>query len=1169
LTVLSWKPGKIKAAAISSIGVLPDPRTLDKLPRHEKLQETMMFSDSTKALAALTLAAAACSLLPAQTTTQGAVAGTVEDATGAAIPKAAVTIHNDGTNAEVHLQADDSGYFKAPLLQVGNYTVTFAASGFGDQVEKNVVVVVGQVTTLEPHLAAGGAAETVQVSAASTLLNTESPDFTDTLSQRQIENLPENNRRWSSLALLTPGVVSDSNGYGLVSVRGISPILNNILIDGADDNQAYYAEERGRTREAYSTSEDAVREFAVNSGVYAAEYGRAAGAVINSVTKSGTNQFHGEAYVYDRQSDWAAFTPLSTNTFVTQTPAGGFTTSTVPIKPEDIRKIWGFSVGGPVIKDKVFFFYTYDQHHRIFPGIAKANVPGTFFALPDPATAGSADMVTSPAGVTYTCNVATGYLAPNTGKTAAPSLDAQTCTLAAREGLASYGAGVLAYQDGLAALNTDLGTVPRVGDQEINTPKIDWQINPRNRVAFLYHRLRWDSPGGVQTTSTDDYALDTWGNDFVKLDYGLAKLESQLTPSISNELGYQYSRELDDESQQPYSAYTLNNFVGNAPGSMGNVPEVAIATSNGGFYAGSPYYSYRKALPDERKWQVFDTVYLVRGNHSFKFGYDGVKNADLINNTYESNGEYTYTYTSEYLADQFAKAAGHNVCNSGASASASATSSAVGAFPCFTNFYQGFGNPIFGIQTYDYGVFGQDNWKIMPRLTVQLGLRYDYEFLPYPSPNLTTATNNFTPYPQLNNRPSDKNNFGPRVGFSWDVFGTGETVLRAGYGMFYGRTNNGILLNTLLNTGSPNGQYTTLLKAATGPSFPNLIASGTAPVPSSYFLAKNLQNPMVHEYDAVVQQNLGKGFIFNLSYLGALGRELPNFLDLNLNPVTTNVPITVVDTTGKGPIPNGTVLNVPTYTAYGNTALFGAAATKYQSITEVISNINSSYNALVAEIQNRSFHGLQFDASYTWSHALDFNQNATTTTTGNNWYDPYGNQRQNYGNSNYNVPNRFVGDVVYAFPGVTSGRSYEKYAVNGWQISNNFQMQNGLPYSYNTTSYTSLGLISGLNGSGGATYLPQLGRNTLQLRRDIVDDARLSKAIPFTERYNLELRADLFNVANHENVSAVGTTAYNLGGTAAAPTATYNTTLGIPTSINSSGFLYTPREIQISARFLF
>ena len=139
------------------------------------------------------------------------------------------------------------------------------------------------------------------------MLNLESPDFSATLNTKALQQIPINNRRWSSLAMTTPGVVSDSNGFGLVAVRGISPILNNIEIDGADDNQAYYAEERGRTREAYSTTGAAVREFAVNTGVYSAEYGRAAGGVITSVTKSGTNQIHGQAYFWDRQSKWNAY----------------------------------------------------------------------------------------------------------------------------------------------------------------------------------------------------------------------------------------------------------------------------------------------------------------------------------------------------------------------------------------------------------------------------------------------------------------------------------------------------------------------------------------------------------------------------------------------------------------------------------------------------------------------------------------------------------------------------------------------------------------------------------------------------------------------------------------------------------------------------------------------
>ena len=202
--------------------------------------------------------------------------------------------------------------------------------------------------------------------------------------------------------------------------------------------------------------------------------------------------------------------------------------------------------------------------------------------------------------------------------------------------------------------------------------------------------------------------------------------------------------------------------------------------------------------------------------------------------------------------------------------------------------------------------------------------------------------------------------------------------------MFYGRIPNGVLLNVLLNTGSPLGQYVATIKpsASTAPTFPNIVAAANAPTPSSYYLAKNLQNPMVHEFDMSVQQDLGRGTVFSVSYLGGLGRELTNFENVNLNPTTVSTVINIADSTGKGPLANGTSITVPVYTSYKNTA--------FQGITEVSSNINSSYQALAAEVQNRSLKSLQFDVNYTWSHALDFNQNATTTTTTNNWYDPYG-----------------------------------------------------------------------------------------------------------------------------------------------------------------------------------
>ncbi|MGA3101488.1 MAG: TonB-dependent receptor, partial [Terracidiphilus sp.] len=259
-------------------------------------------------LALLILAVCFSSIsLNAQSTTQGSIDGTVLDSSGAVVPGAPVNIVRLATGFTVNLASDSSGYFKAPLLEPGTYTVSISAPNFAKYRADNVIVLVGQVTSIEPRLAVASSATEVVVTEQTPVMNLQSPDFTDTLDTTALQNIPINNRRWSALALTTPGVTVDASGYGLISVRGISTLLNNVEIDGADDNQAFFAEERGRTREAYSTAGSAVREFAVNTGVYSAEYGRAAGGVVTSVTKSGTNQLHGQAYFYDKESNWNAF----------------------------------------------------------------------------------------------------------------------------------------------------------------------------------------------------------------------------------------------------------------------------------------------------------------------------------------------------------------------------------------------------------------------------------------------------------------------------------------------------------------------------------------------------------------------------------------------------------------------------------------------------------------------------------------------------------------------------------------------------------------------------------------------------------------------------------------------------------------------------------------------
>jgi hypothetical protein len=1137
-------------------------------------------SQTMKKTLAFLLLAAAClvaSPLLAQSTTQGAIGGTVFDSTDAVVPKAGVTIHNTGTNAEIHVVADDSGAYKASLVEPGTYTVTIAASGFEDYRAKDVIVQVGEVTTVSPHLTTGSSSQVVEVTADALTLNYDSPDIAAVLDQKALSNIPIQNRRWSALALTTPGVVADSSGFGLVSVRGMSTLLNNVEIDGADDNQAYFSEERGRTREGYSTSANAVREFQVNTGVYSAQYGRAGGGVINSVTKSGTNAIHGVAHFDDLDRGFGGYVP------------GALGPTQEPLKPKDLRKIYGFSAGGPILKNKLFWFYTYDQLDHINPGIAYAKqygsptTVGTFLEQPDLA-------VTS-----CTASPTTGAVTV-VGATNHSALDTQVCALALRQKI-TYAAGVTAYNSGVTSLSSVLGVEQRAGYQEINTPKLDWQINSKEQASFLFHRLRWDAPGDVQTNSLATYAIDAWGNDFVKLDYGVGKLSSLISSNISNEVLYQYSRELNDETQQPYTPYTLNNLV--APGGIipfsnaangGTIPYIGLDTSIG-FNLGSPYYSYRFAYPDERKWQVGDILYYNRGNHTIRVGGDVLHNYDLLNQTPYYFGDYTYGSIANYLSDLASKGS-KGTCNSGG---AGIATTAGGAYNCYTSAFQDFGATEYALATTDYSGFIQDNWKVTPQLTLELGLRYDYESLPAPSSLLTSAVGSFVPYAGLTNAPSDKNNLGPRVGFALDVFKNGNTVLRGGYGLYYGRVLNGVIATIQFGSGSPNGQYglaSTKPTAAGAPSFPNPFAAGSGSKPASFFVAPNLQNPQIHQIDLQVQQQLGRGTVFQMSYLGALGRELPNYLDVNLAPPQATTTITIGTPTqghGNGPLTPGAQYVVPTFgtcTAGPNCPYpTGYINTNFTNITELISNVNSSYNAMTVEIQNRSINRLQFDANYTWSHALDFNQNATSTTSTNSWLNPYSSQRANYGVSQFNVGNRFVGYVLYTFPNVSSGEVL-KYLANGWSINNTFQMQNGLPYSasistsgagFNSSAALFSGTWNGITGTG-VSYIPVIGLNTYQVPRAIVDDVRLQKEFLFGDRFHLQLYADMYNVANKQNFSTsdLSTTAYNFTtSTANASTLTFqpNTAPGVGfgshSTSNDSGFLYTPREIQIAARLQF
>ena len=1139
-------------------------RCLSGFVGETKLQEIQLTPKKLFRLAALAaITIGPITFAAAQSAVDGAIGGTVEDATGAIIPNASVLIHNNGTNAEQSLKADTSGFFRVVHLTPGLYTVTVNAGGFAAYRSTQVNVTVGSLTNVTPRLAPGSASETVEVSSQAPAINTINNAFSNTIDLKVLEDLPVNNYRWSSYALLTPGVVP-GGGFGLLSFRGQSTLLNNITFDGEDDNQAFFSEERGRTRVGYSTAKASIQEFQVNTSNYSVEYGRSAGGVVNAVTRSGTNQFHGEAYFFDRDAGWGARNPFTTRAVQVSTAPISFQSQV--FQPKDWRKQTGIGIGGPIFKDKLFFFFAFDKFLRNFPGISAPSNPGLFYAVPDAAVADCSK--TSAAGT----------------KAASASVDGAVCQLAANlngTGLAAvtpaqYTAALSTYTNGIAGLTSITGLTPRTGDQDIFFPKLDWQINGKNHATVELNRLRWTSPAGIQTSSSAlNYGVASFGNDYVKDTFLIGKLDSILTPTLSNEVRYQYGRDFEYEFNQSPTAYE-NSVLDNPAGYTNPYqipPHVSITN---GIQFGTATFLNRPAYPDERRYEVSDTINLVRGNHNLKFGLDFLHTNDLAQNLFRQYGDFTYGGSNylpfvEYITDLNKR----NGC---------------GGIECYTGFAQGFGPLGFEFQTKDYAGFVQDEWKVNPRLSLTLGVRYEYE----QTPNAQIPNTNEAAVPFVNGSttklPDNRTNIGPRVGFAWDVFGTGKMVLRGGAGEFFGRLINSTIYNALAQTGNPAGQQAVSYNSskASGVLFPQIIDPNNPPAPGGtavFYFDKNFKLPEIQQADLTIEQDLGYNTTFDVTWLAAFGRRLPNFVDTNLPKANDTVSYTVGD---GGPVAAGTVITIPYYRQIGTSN--GRPNPNYGATTNIFSGVNSNYEGLVFQIKHRTTRNLSFNANYTWSHALDYGENNTTFTDTNDLLDP-ANLRGEYGNSNQDTPNRLVVYAIYNTPSRFKGTL--GCLLNDYEISPSFSGQSGAPYSagvsgnFNnvilgsghvaTGSFAAASTSGGINGTGGAARVPTLDRNIFRYKRDLLLDLRLSKRFKVADRAEIELIGESFNIFNHLNQTGVGsTTAYGFtAGTASTPNSlTANTTFGVFNPATFTGnannnFIYTPRQVQLGARVTF
>ncbi len=1068
---------------------------------------------------------------------RGTIRGLITDSSGASIAAAQVSVTNVATNQTFRTESSSDGLYQAPNLSVGDYTVTVEKTGFRRAVRSGLQLQVDQRAQVDVQLDIGQVAETVEVTGQAPLVDTSNTSIGKVVDQRRVAELPLNGRSALALTLLTPSVKSNagptSSGFAdrgiqlsSISINGGPNAMNGQLLDGGNNIQSYIGEV------AINPGVDSVEEFKVQSGGMSAEYGFTAGGVINMVTKSGTNQLHGSVYEFFRNDALDA-----RNTFA-------------PTKPPFRYNQFGASVGGPVIRDRTFFFGNWEEYRyrrsqsRIgtFPTAQQRdgnfsdlrNAQGNLIPIYNPfSTQGS--------GTGVTRDLFPGNVIPSSLLDPVSKNVNQFYPLPNRT-----------PSDPFTNANNFQNLSSEIQMMRQYTIKADHRFSDRNsmfgRYSFFNHKT--DNGAGGASIYTNEVVAKR--DDDLKNWNAVISDTHVFSPTVINELRIGATR--------GFFPFVVRSFGGGWPQQLGLpsiVPSDTVpAVSNGlpGFNTGTA--GVRGSL----NWQFLDQVNIIRGGHSVKIGVD----VRLLqgHNLQRSQPSGSYTFASGLTANPRTPAGsgnGYATFLLGAVSNASVTTH-------------------LGESQVQHTLSGfvQDDWKISRRLTLNFGLRYDYQSQAVERNNGST---NFDPYCTLPNglvgclafagvngqprnwRNEDFSNFGPRFGFAYDLFGNTRTVVRGGYGVLYpsqmwrenyGSANGFAQTSTTYPSSDPN-QAAFLFRQ--GFPFAPTPPQGRA-LGADAFLGQNISYdetdgdiPHSQQFTLSVQQQLWQSWLIEASYAGNLGRGFTaGSYDLNqLDPQFLSL--------GQGlqqQVPNpyaGLVpgaLGRPTITREQSLRPF-----PYYNTISVRNPRLGSYNShlFLFSAEKRMSRGLTFLLSYTAGKII-----SDSLATPVNFGPIEQASIVGYQNGKYNraaersvdptdVSQRATVSLLYELPFGRGQQGWNRL-IGGWQINTIGIMQTGIPLNITGANNQranrpdSTGVSAKLDnptvdrwfdttqfvnptqftfGNVGKTLPDVRTPGTVNWDLSFIKNTRI------VERMNLQFRAEMFNFLNHVNLGAPNT----------------------------------------------